>query len=327
MALTLAESKVGMSDKVAEQVIDEFRRGSILLDKLTFDNTVSPGTNGSTLTYSYQRLETPATAGFRNINSEYTSQEAKRKKASADLKIFGGVFELDRVIATTSGAIDEMDFQLKEKIKATINVFHNQVINGDAGVTGFDGLDVMLAGKNTEINAGAENAIDLSTSAAVDSNYKKVLDLLDEFLASFNGKPDMIMANSFLITKLKQCARRAGYLTPSEDSFGNKVDSYNGIPFLDLEYYFDGTNTLPTVRLVERTHGGTTVTGLTDLYGARLGLDGFHGASLTGTKLINTYLPDLKAPGAVKKGEVEMVAATVLKNSRSAGVLRNFKVK
>jgi len=55
MALTLAEAKVGYADKVEQNVIDEFRRSSILLDKLTFDDTISP-TGGSNLVYGYQRL-------------------------------------------------------------------------------------------------------------------------------------------------------------------------------------------------------------------------------------------------------------------------------
>ena len=48
MALTLEEAKVGYADKVEQNVIDEFRRSSILLDKLTFDDTISP-TGGSNL--------------------------------------------------------------------------------------------------------------------------------------------------------------------------------------------------------------------------------------------------------------------------------------
>lgn len=36
MALTLEEAKVGYADKVEQNVIDEFRRSSILLDKLIF---------------------------------------------------------------------------------------------------------------------------------------------------------------------------------------------------------------------------------------------------------------------------------------------------
>lgn len=37
MALTLEEAKVGYADKVEQNVIDEFRRSSILLDKLQFN--------------------------------------------------------------------------------------------------------------------------------------------------------------------------------------------------------------------------------------------------------------------------------------------------
>ena len=43
--------------------------------------------------------------------------------------------------------------------------------------------------------------------------------------------------------------------------------------------------------------------------------------------MLRTYLPDLKAPGAVKKGEVEMLAGAVLKNSKMAGVLKGIKIK
>ena len=70
MPITLAEAKVGMADKVDQQIIDEFRRNSLLLDTLTFDDSVSPGTGGSTMTYGYVKLLTPATAGFRALNAE-----------------------------------------------------------------------------------------------------------------------------------------------------------------------------------------------------------------------------------------------------------------
>ena len=62
--ITLEEAKVGMADKVDQAVIDEFRRGSLLLDKLIFDNAVSPGTAVSSLTFGYLKLETPSSAGF-----------------------------------------------------------------------------------------------------------------------------------------------------------------------------------------------------------------------------------------------------------------------
>jgi len=347
MPITLEQAKVGMADKVDQQVIDEFRRNSLLLDRMIFDDAVSPGTGGSTLAYGYVRLQTPARAQFRNINEEYIPQEADREEHIAKLKIFGGSFDIDRVIAETSGAVDEVQFQLQEKIKAASNLFHYTVINGDSAgdSKAFDGLDKALVGSSTELNT--DSYIDLSDTNALDTNYKAFMDMLDDFLSELDGKPTFLLGNSKLMTKIRAVARRAGYLTPSEDAFGRKVDTFDGIPLIDLGYYVDENNqSIPTVKIGERTigentvvdaqtvsggedtvsGGENTVSGLTDLYAVRLGLDGFHGATVTGNRIIRTYLPDFTQPGAVKKGEVEMIAAVVLKATRAAGVLRNIKV-
>lgn len=325
MPVTLAQAKVGMADHVDQQVIDNFRRGSQLLDALTFDNCVSPGTGGSTLTYGYTQIKTPATAAFRELNTEYTPKEADREKKTVELKIFGGIFQVDRVLAnTTNGQINEVQFQLQEKINATINLFHYTAINGDKGTAGFDGLDKMLVDTSTELNKDTTGVIDLSSASAIDTNYKNMLDMVDALLAELDGMPTMFMANGALITKIKACARRAGYLTPAEDAFGRTVETYNGIPLVDLQYYFDGSTETPVVPIVTRNE---SVTGLTDLYAVRFGLDGFHAVSPMGGKIINTTLPDFSTAGAVKSGDVEMVAATVLKKTRAAGVLRNVKVK
>ena len=67
MAITLEQAKVGMADKVDQQIVDMFRRSSLLLDRMTFDNAISPGTGGSTLVYGYTQLKTPSTAAVRAI--------------------------------------------------------------------------------------------------------------------------------------------------------------------------------------------------------------------------------------------------------------------
>jgi hypothetical protein len=67
-------------------------------------------------------------------------------------------------------------------------------------------------------------------------------------------------------------------------------------------------------------------TGETSIYPVRLSLDGVHGVSPEGDTLVEQFLPDLTLPGAVKLGEVEMVAAMALKATRSAGVLRKIKI-
>lgn len=319
MPITLAEAKVGMRDKVDQQVVDTFRRSSLLLDKLVFDNAISPGTGGSTLTYGYVQLLTPSTAAVRKINQEYTAGEAKRTEKTTKAVVMGGKFSIDRVLIGTSGAVDELAFQSEQKIKATTNYFNNLTINGNLANTGngvietFDGLDKLLTGAETEFTS----AVDVSTSAKMDSGYNALLDEVDAFISALDGKPSMLLMNEKLLTKMRSAARRAGYHKSERDEFGRTVEYYNDIPMYDLGKYYDGSKTNDII---------PTSNGKTDMYAVTIGLDGFHGISPTGSKVINSYMPDLNAPGAVKDGEVELVAGVALKNTNKAGVLRGIQV-
>lgn len=325
MPITLAEAKVGMADKVDQQIVDIFRRSSLLLDRLTFDNAISPGTGGSTLVYGYTQLKTPSTAAVRAINSEYAANEAKREKKTTQAIIMGGAFEVDRVIQDTSGAIDELVFQADEKIKATANFFTNCVINGTAagaaasGTTAgtFDGLNKLLAGSSTEYAATA----DLSTSENVTANYNQFLDELDEFISGLDGMPDMLIMNRKMLSKLRGIARRAGYYDVTKDDFGRGVETYNGIALMDAGKFYNGSK---TVDIVADTAAGSSTFGTSDIYAVKFGLDAFHGISPTGTKVITSYMPDLTQPGAVKKGEVELVAGIALKNTLKAGHMKGI---
>lgn len=152
-----------------------------------------------------------------------------------------------------------------------------------------------------------------------------MIDMLNEFLSGIDGKPTMFLGNSKIIAKLKSVAQRAGYLTKSEDAFGKTARGYDDIIFYDMGNFYNGSATVPCVPIYETGASSSKVTGLTDLYAVQLGLDAFHGVSLSGSSIIKTYMPDLTAPGAVKKAEVEMVAAVALKIQLSAafsGILR-----
>lgn len=324
MPITLAEAKVGMADKVDQQIIDMFRRSSLLLDRLTFDNSISPGTGGSTLAYGYIQLLTPSTAAVRAINSEYTANEAKRTKKTTNAIIMGGSFQIDRVLQNTSGAVDELAFQAEQKIKATANYFHNCVINGTSAASGtgyvtgtFDGLKKLLDGTSTEITS----TVSIASAAEMDANKNAFLDELDSFLSVLDGVPSMLLMNSKMLTKVRGIARRAGYYSRIEDAFGRQVDAYNGIPLVDAGKYYNGT---ASVDVVADTAATSSAAGTSDIYAVVLGLDGFHGISPTGTSVIQSYMPDMNAPGAVKTGEVELVAGVALKNTLKAAVLKGI---
>lgn len=333
MAMTLAEMKVGMSDKVAEQVVDTFLRESEILQLLPFDNCVSP-TGGSTLTYSYVQKKLPATAEFRAINSEYTTSQTTLESKTANLKIFGGAFEMDRVLKNSEGKYNNMAFQLEEKIKAAISLFHYTLINGNSTTQTkeFDGLDKMLAGTSTEFNNGTGSAIDLSTIEKTKANMDQFYELLQNLIKETEA--DALLMNTKMISKIQTIARLLGYRTETEEAFGKKVTSMDGVRFMDLKNYYTVSGSDVTANSCVKAglsrnigESSAAVTGLTDIYAVKFDVnDGFHAVSPTGDSAISSYLPDLSQPGAVKKGEVEMVAASVLKNTAHAGVLRNIKI-
>ena len=146
MAITLAEAQKNVQDDLQAGVIDEFRKNNWILDNLTFDDVVSPTGGGATMTYSYTRLKTQPTAGFRSVNEEYTPQEVTKERHSVDLKIFGGSYQVDRVIANMGGIVSEVELQQAQKIKAAQALFNQTFINGDSAVDSkaFDGLDLSL---------------------------------------------------------------------------------------------------------------------------------------------------------------------------------------
>ena len=321
MAITLAEAKVGMADKVDQQIVDMFRRSSLLLDQMVFDNVISPGTGGSTLTYGYIQLKSPATASVRTVGNEYVPGEAKKEKKTANAIIMGGAFQMDRVIQNTAGAANEMAFQAEQKIKATANYFHNLVINGTGDATGdgyvtgtFDGLKKLLSGTANEITS----QVSLQTSTELDNNYNAFLDEMDSFISTLDGTPSMLLMNRAMLVKLRSIARRAGYYERSQDDFGRTVETYAGVPMVDMGQYYNGS----TIQDVVETDGS----GKTAIYAVSLGLDGFHGISPMGDGVIQSYMPDLNTPGAVKTGEVELVAGVVLKNTLKAAVLKDIAI-
>lgn len=315
MAVTLSQARLNVTDDLQAGIIDEFAKSSFILNNIPFADVVSPVGGGATLTYGYIRLITQPTAEFRAVNSEYSTHEVQKQRYTTDLKVFGGAYEIDRIIAGMGGIVDEVALQASQKVKAASALFSDTIINGNSSVDAnvFDGLDVALTGSDTEVEAN----IDLSTSASVTANYTEFLDKLDEFLMGLDGTPTALLMNTKAAAKLRAVARRAGMYQVSKNDYGQQVESYGNIPFVDLGAKA-GSNE-PIVAIGED--------GNTSIYAVRFGMDAFHAISMAGQPPIRTWLPDFSTPGAVKKGEVEMVAGCALKSTKACGVLRKIKVQ
>lgn len=318
MAITLAEAQKNVQDDLQVGVIDEFRKSSYILDNMTFDDAVSPTGGGATLTYGYTRLTTQPTADFRSVNEEYTGSTVEKQRYTVDLKVFGGSFEVDRIIAGMGGIVDEVQLQIQQKVKAAKALFNDTFINGDSATNSksFDGLDKALTGSDTEFVL--PETLDMSTAAKIKENYIDFMFYLDKFLKKLDGTPSFIGGNTDFISVIQLCAKLAGKEQTTKDDWGRQVNTYNGIPLIDF-----GTKAGTNEDVIETDSAG----GVSSLYFGRLGLDGLHGVSMAGQPPVKTWLPDFSTAGAVKKGEVEMVAAIALKASKAAGKLTNIKIK
>ncbi|AYD86199.1 major capsid protein [Streptomyces phage Darolandstone] len=319
MAVTLAQAKLNTQDDVDLMVIDEFRKSSWLLDNLPFDDVVNPAGGGATLTYGYTRLITQPTAGFRAINSEYDKTEVTRQRYTTDLKVLGGAFQIDRVLANMGPAASgEVSLQMSQKIKAANATFSDAVINGDSAVDAdsFDGLDKALAGSTTELNLGTATGYDWS---AVNSQVTGIAALkhLRRLYAKLDGAPTALLMNADALAALETIGDFVSQLG-TLDAFGRTITTWRGVPLVDLGAKAGSNDSvIPT----------DTTAGTTDIYAVRIGLDGFHGISTTGGALVRQWLPDFTSAGAVKTGEVEMGPVGVaLKATKAAAVLRGVKV-
>lgn len=314
--ITLDQAKNLSQSKLTNFVIDEFKK-SALLDALPFDNCVKPQ-GGQTMAYVYNRVTTQPTADTRALGSEYTPQEAVTTPYTVNLKVFGGAFELDRVIiAHEKQVVDHVTFQTEQKVKATRAKFHDMFINGDSGSTAteFDGLDKALTGSTTEITPAA--AINLSSSANIDTNWKVFLDYMRKVKAAMDGAATLHLMNGDMFAIFQSVMDRAGINLASKQNYSDEVLQWGNALIMSL-----GDKPGTSTSIIETGESS----GETSIYTVRLALDGVHGVSPEGDTLVNQYLPNMQLPGAVKKGEVEMVAAIAVKATKSAGVLRKIKI-
>lgn len=309
MSITLQEFKDSHPDAFdTSAVIDEFQKSSILLDNMIWDDTVTAA--GSSFVYGYNQVATESGAGVREVGGQYTPSDAKMVRKTADVRILGGTYTVDRAVAKASqdSFLDEVQFQSGQKVKGTKAVFNDLFINGDSDNAGeFDGLNKLLEGKDTVFTSSC----DLSSSAKIDTNYSQLIDEVDEVIANMDGEPTMILMNTKMLSIFRAVLRRAGQYQETKDSVGRVITTYGNALLVDLGDKAGSTTDVIT--------GG-------DIYFVRIALDGVHGVTLK-DNLVDVVTPDFNAVGEEQlKGLVEMYSGVALKSSKAAGKLTGITI-
>lgn len=351
--ITLAQAQVNVQDDVDFGIIDDLRRYSWLMDQIVFDDTVNP-TGGGTLTYGYTRLKTTRRAAFRAYNTEYVPEAAEEERFTVDLKPWGGSFNIDRRLARLGQArTNQIALQMQQLQVSVVQKFQEELINGDTAVDalGFDGLDKVLTNASTEYDPLDEGVTvgyldwsmaTINTQALAMAQLDRIDMWLSRITPSKMGGGDLgqpgalppgrkaILTNTTGATRLEALARWAGMYTETKDDVGRETKRYKDWFIVDIGDGQEGSSPIVPIYSADADAGGggSTITGLTDLYAVTFGMDAFHAAAQGGKPLVESWLPDFTTSGAVKTGEMEMgPAAMVLKSTKAAGVLRKVKVQ
>lgn len=80
--------------------------------------------------------------------------------------------------------------------------------------------------------------MDISTADLMTSNAHAFLDEIDGMLSLIDGGASMLLMNTKMLTRMRGIARRAGYYERDKDDFGRVVETYAGIPMVDLGFHY-----------------------------------------------------------------------------------------
>ena len=281
-------------DKLVQGFISEMADNSYLMDNMVFDNCVSAN-GGSDLVYGYKRLTTYATAKFRDLGADAPASTVDFTKVTTNLGILSDKLTIDRV--AVDAAPDLYQEYLTEIRNSIVRGFTKQIVFGEKGTNGFNGLTEILKGTSTEITGQA-------SLAAVDDKAEalKFAADMDNILSQLMRDPDVILVSRNTKNKMNAAARLIGMGTSTQDAAGHRISAWDSLPLYVVEGMKEG-----------------------DIIPVCFGMDAFHGITLKGDNAVSVYLPDFTAPGAQKAVEAEFVCGCALKNTKGAGILHLAK--
>lgn len=261
MAVTLVEAAKLSQNDFQAGVVETFvmEDDSVILDRIPFLEVTGNA-------YAYNEEATLPGVEFRAVNAGYTESTGTVNPKTEKLVILGGDADVDVFIEKTrSNLADQRATQARLKVKAATYKFQDAFINGNVEVdaNSFDGLKKRLTG--AQVVSGGTNGIEIvGTEEATRFAF---YDKLDELIAAVKGGPEALYMNAMILARIKSAARRTGRYETTRDEFGKLVDTFDGIPMLDIGTKADGSLILPQTE----TKGSSNV--CSSIYAVRFGED------------------------------------------------------
>jgi hypothetical protein len=259
MAVTLAQAALLSQNDLQRGVIETFVIESVILDRIP----LMPIDGNA---FAYNEEATLPGIEFRAVNAGYAESTGTVNQKTESLVILGGDADVDTFVVQTRGNLnDQRAIQTRMKVKAAVYKFQGTFINGDTAVdaNSFDGLKKRLTG--AQVITAATNG--LPVIGADDAARHAFFDQVDALLAAVRGRVDALYMNASILAKIRSSARRLTIYDQTVDTFGRRIDLYNGVPLLDIGNNADGSLIIPQTETV----GSSNVT--SSIYAVRFGQD------------------------------------------------------
>lgn len=310
MAGTLADLAVQSSDSFDKAILRRFGETSAFARMLPY--RVIDGER-----FSYRVEETLSGIESRRVNEAYTESTGTWSSRQEDVSIVGGEFFIDRALKrfqqSGGDSFDMVVEQASMKARALSREIERLQIEGDKLVNPdeMNGLRARLTGSQVTL-AGAGGAV--LTVAMIDTLIDNVSDNVGKRVLLMN-KATRNKFNSLLLA-----STGVGRINYSDiDSFGKRVQMYDGVPIIVIEDDWDAS----TILDAEDPGDGTADT--YSIYCVALGIEeGVHGLVNGSGPFVDCYRvtseTETGPPG--EKWRIETYPGMAIKHPRAAHRLR-----
>lgn len=256
--ITLFEaSKLNPGEVLRNTIIEHFARTSDLLRATRFINV-----DGGAYVYNMEG-SLPGVA-FRGVGEGYTPSAGIMNPETERLRISGGDLDVDLATLKMTSEDIRGSHELK-KVKALSLTIGSKMINGDslADPREFDGLRTRIGGDQL-LDAGSTNGGD-------PLKITHLRDLIDQT----DDPTHLIMSKKMrnLLSAAATDPAIGGYITYTQDEFGQRVTQFDGLPIVVVDYDANGDQ---IIDFNETGSGGATATA-TSIYCVNMSDEGVVG--------------------------------------------------
>ncbi len=257
MAYTLVEAEKYAQNQLLSGVVETIVRESPALSRLPFIEVT-----GNAL--KYLRENAMASAAWYNTGDTWSEGTHAVTEVTVALKILGGDADTDKFLQQSRSNPNDLEAEsILAKSKAVAHEWEDTLVYGDtaADAKRFDGLHKLVPSAQ-QLHAGSGT----TGAAGKLTDLDQLIDLVHP------GKPDGLVMSRRTRRGLSALRRSQGHVLESEvDSFGRRVEFYDGIPVLVSDFITD-TETIASGAFSAKTGGVTS-----SVFAVKLGDGGLLG--------------------------------------------------